>query len=175
LRRNSTNILYLKDSRERLFLEGLETFGKDFEALLAGVAGIARALAVRDIRVMGFSSSGYASLLAASGLRVAAYLGLSVRTVLNRPPVPGQPSQTEGDRAFENLRTDLKPLLRARGAPRTGILYYGENSAEDAAHAKHLADLGNFIVRGVPGAGHNTVMALLAAGEFEGAVGRFLE
>jgi len=175
LRKNSTNILYLKDPRELLFLGGLRSFGKDFAALLSGVASIAADLAVSDIRVMGFSSAGYAGLLAASRLHAAAYLGFSVPTVLSpRSPVPGRLFAAGEDGAAENLRVDLKPFLRDRAAPRAGVLYYGENNAEDAAQAEHLADLANFIVKEVPGAGHNTVMALLADGEFAGTVRSFL-
>jgi len=76
--------------------------------------------------------------------------------------------------AAEALLFDLKPILQARAAPKRGILYYGKVAKIDADHARHLADLPNFVVREVPDTWHNTVVSLLAEGTFQGIVQRFL-
>jgi len=173
----STSILYLKDPREMMYLCGLQSFGPTFDSLSAGIRTVARNLGVSDVRVMGFSSGGYPGLLVASNIDASAYLGFSIRTDLS----PGSPLPTDRYVVRENLRSaagallfDLKPVLQKKTAPKLGVLYYGKMTELDAAHAKHLADLPNFVVKELPETRHNTIMTLLADGRFGGIVRKFL-
>lgn len=175
IRDNRTNILYLKDPSERIFAGGLKTYGANFDALIAGISATAKDLAVSDVRVMGFSAGGYAALLAAMKLRANAFLGFSVRTDLSPASrLPNSQFASLADRVADDVYLDLEPLLRASGAPRRGILYYGENEHSDAAHAERLARLPHFVVRRLAATLHNTVLTLLAEGEFERTVRKFL-
>ena len=172
-----TSVLYLKDPREMMYLRGLETYGATFESLCAGVRKVADDLSISDIRITGFSSGGYAGLLLASIIEASAFLGFSIRTDLSETsPLPMDRYVVREDlrRTASELLLDLKPVLRKKAAPKVGVLYYGKMTELDATHAKHLADLPNFIVKEVPETLHNTVMSLLADGKFEGIVRKFL-
>ena len=79
---DTTSILYLKDPRGMMYLQGLAAYGETFDALCAGVRKIAADLSIDDIRVTAFSSGGYAALLLATSIRAGAYLGFSIRTDL---------------------------------------------------------------------------------------------
>ena len=173
----TVSVLYLKDPREMMYLCGLQTYGATFAALADGIRSVARELAINDIRVAAFSSGGYAALLMASLLEANAYLGFSVRTDLS----PTSPLPTDRYVMRKALRDaaaahliDLKPMLRERASPKRGILYYGNLARIDVAHARHLADLPDFIVKEVPNTWHNTIVTLLADGTFEGILRRFL-
>jgi acetyl esterase/lipase len=123
---------------------------------------------------MGFSSGGYAALLAAATLRAQGVLGFSISTDFSRDAT--LPDSLAAARASvpDGPFLDLKPLLVSARSPRLGVLYYGEESLGDATHARRLADLPNFVVKEVRGARHNTVMTLLAEGKFQSIVRRFL-
>lgn len=69
---------------------------------------------------------------------------------------------------------DLKPLLANGKAPTRSVLYYGSDARIDGLHARHLADLPNFIVKEVPDTRHNTIATLLADEQFEGIFRKFL-
>jgi acyl-CoA synthetase (AMP-forming)/AMP-acid ligase II/acyl carrier protein len=175
LRDSGVNILYLKDPGWQFYMAGLPTFGRGFDALVAGIEGICRDVGARDVRTMGFSSGGYAALLAAATLRAQGVLGFSISTDFSRAATL-PPDSLAAARASvpDGPFLDLKPLLVSARTPGLGVLYYGEDSVGDAAHARRLADLPNFIAKEVRGARHNTVMALLAEGKFQRIVRRFL-
>jgi len=169
------NILYLKDPRRSLYLRGLSSFGDSFEALVDGIGRTARQTGARNIHIMGHSSGGYAGLLAASRLDAAAFLGFSIRTDLAPDsPMPGTRFAKGIDGEAAGLLLDLKSIVTDRGAPRRAVLYCGEGDTGDVAHAEHMADLPNFLVKKVANTKHETVLTLLADGEFERAVRRFL-
>jgi acyl-CoA synthetase (AMP-forming)/AMP-acid ligase II/acyl carrier protein len=175
LRDSGASILYLKDPGWRFYLGGLATFGRDFDALVGGIERIAHEQGVRDVRVMGFSSGGYAALLAAAKVRAAGYLGFSVSTDFSLDAASPPDSLAAARNSVpDDLFADLRTTLGASASPERGILYYGEESIGDAAQARRMADLPNFVVEEVPGARHNTVMALLAEGRFQQVVSRFL-
>jgi acyl carrier protein len=175
LRDSGVNILYLKDPGWQFYMVGLPTFGRGFDALVAGIEGICRDVGARDVRTMGFSSGGYAALLAAAKLRARGFLGFSISTDFSRDAAL-PPDSLAAARASvpDGPFLDLKPLLASSRAPGLGVLYYGEDSVGDADHARRLADLPNFVAKEVRGARHNTVMALLAEGKFQRIVRRFL-
>jgi predicted dienelactone hydrolase len=124
---------------------------------------------------MGFSSGGYAALLAAAKVRAVGYLGFSVSTDFGLDAAsPADSLAAARNSVPDDLFADLRTMLGASASPERGILYYGEESIGDAAQARRMADLPNFVVEEVPGARHNTVMALLAEGRFQQVVSRFL-
>ena len=174
LRETGSSILYLKDPSERGLLGGLRSFSGTFDGLLDGIERSAASAGARDIRIMGFSSGGYAGLLAAIRLKAAAFLGFSIRTDM----VPSVPPDAAVERYYagvpDALRTDLLPLIRDADAPRRGVLYYGANSDSDAVQAERLAAFSNFVVKRLANSGHNSVLPLIASGEFERAVRRLL-
>jgi hypothetical protein len=174
---DTTSILYLKDPREMIYLRGLVTYGSTFRHLCAGVRRTAEELSIDDIRVMAFSSGGYPALLLATLVGASAYLGFSIRTDLSpTSPFPNHRYVERGfmKEAFDEMMFDLKPVLAEREAPKLGILYHGSEMEIDALHAKHLADLPNFMVKEVPATRHNTILSLLAQDKFEAIVRRFL-
>jgi acyl carrier protein len=170
IRDERTNILYLKDPSERIFAGGLPAFGPDFDALVRGISETADKLGVGDIRVMGFSAGGYAALLAAARLNATAFAGFSIRTDLAPgSPLPGSQFATPENRVADDVYLDLEPILAA-GTPKRAVLYYGENERADVLHAERLAHLPQFTLKRLPSTLHNTVLTLLAEGEFERAI-----
>jgi hypothetical protein len=173
----TVSVLYLKDPREMMYLCGLETYGATFDSMTEGIRSVARELAISDIRIAAFSSGGYAALLVASMLEASGYLGFSIRTDLSpasQLPMDHYVMREDLRQTAEARLFDLKPILQERAAPKRGSLYYGKVAKIDADHAKHLADLPNFIIKEVPGAWHNTIVSLLADGTFQGILQRFL-
>jgi len=186
LRKLDSNILYLKDPREMMYLGGLKSFGSSFGSLVDGIRATAAELALGRILVTGFSSGGYPALLAASRLGAASYLGFSVRTDLSPASLLPQDRKAAARNPFgvlelqgirrgleDDLLVDLKPVVQQSRAPGRGVLYYGADDTFDAAHATHLADLDNFIVNELPSTKHNAVLTLMADGEFEKQLARF--
>jgi hypothetical protein len=169
----AVSILYLKDPSDMMFLAGLPALGRGFEAFCAGIRATAARHAIADIRIVGFSSGGYAGLLAAMRIRASAFLGLSMRTDL--APKSALPSDRYVNRptlrqTVGNLMFDLKPLLSASAFPRRGTIYYGADAEIDAAHGRHLIGLPNFGVYEMTATRHNSVVKLIAAGMFDNVI-----
>lgn len=174
---HDVSILYLKDPRELLYLGGLATYGEGFQALCAGVRGVADQLGITDIRVTGYSSGGYGGLMFAGAIGARAYLGFSIRTDLNPDTnlrLDRYSRRAELRQAVGPMLRDLKPLLAEQRGPELGVLYYGDGTEIDAGHARHLEDLPNFIVKRLPATRHNTIISLLADGQFERTMRRFV-
>ncbi len=171
------SILYLRDRTKRLFLGGIHAQMPSFEAMLKEIDGLARRVAPGRLHVMGDSSSGYGSLLAAHRLGARRYLGFSIRADLSRgSPRQAGPLLTEAlrDAIGEERLVDLRPSLAARAAPGHVRLVYGDKSAVDRVHALHLADLPNVTAEAVEDCHHSVVMELFGSGRLLPLLGRFL-
>jgi hypothetical protein len=169
----TVSVLYLKDPREWMYLAGLKPYGPGFDALCGGVLEVARQLGLSDIRVTGFSSGGYAGLMLAGAIGARRYYGFSIRTDLR--PTSTLPTNRYTERPdlikrAGHMMRDLRPWLETIHSPNEVVLYYGDAAVIDAAHAEHLAGLSNVTLRPMPGARHNTIIALL----LEGALARVL-
>ena len=171
------SVLYLRDASNRMYLHGVASTGPDFAALEAAVRRSAEERGIGDIRIMGFSSGGYAGLLLASLIGASAYLGFSIRTDLDpKSALPLDRLATRIGSADDtpDLLQDLKGVVLQTKAPRRGVLYYGEAAVIDAAHAQHMRDVPGFILKPLKGGLHNSVMTLLARNEFARVLKTFL-
>ncbi len=159
-------ILYLRDPTRRLFLRGIHKEMPSFEAMLREIHGLSGQAAPGQLAVLGDSSSGYGSLLAAHRLKARRYLGFSIRADLSRgSPLEAGPLLTEAlrDAIGEERLVDLKPLVET-GAPGAVRLVYGARSPVDRLHALHLADLPTVTADAVADCHHSVVMDLLGRG-----------
>lgn len=174
LREHPVSVLYLKDTGPAMFLAGAPGMAADFAGLLARIRGLAADQGWHDLRVTGYSSSGYAALLAAHRLGARRFLGLSVRTDLSAgSPLPPGRLLTAAARAAipaDHLR-DLRPLLAARPAPEAARPLHGTASPLDGRHAERLAGLPKVAVIAVAEASHCVSVDLVADGRWPGLLG----
>lgn len=174
LRRLPTHVLFLKDTEQLLYLNGISSLGRPYDRTLASLRRIIALLGSPEILLMGCSSGGFASLWLARDLGARRVLGMSIAGDLS-------PTST-----LPTMRYYLRPQLRAAVGSRMvdgrqiladpayqaeTVLYFGDRHPVDAAHANHLAGLPRTELRPIPAyARHDTVSALLA----EGTLGQVL-
>jgi hypothetical protein len=171
------SVLYLRDASNRMYLHGVAGAGPDFAALETAVRRAAEERDIGDVRILGFSSGGYAGLLLASRIGASAYLGFSIRTDFDpNSPLPLDRLATRVGSADDtpDLLLDLKAVTLETRSPRRGVLYYGEAAVIDAAHAEHMRDVPGFILKPLKAGLHNSVMTLLARNEFARVLKTFL-
>ena len=154
------SVLFLKDTSNFGFLKGISGFGGDWESsmrlLTSWVAGRAGPLSV-----VGFSSGGYAALLAAIILKPDRCAGFSVRTDLSTGsalPGPLFISIKDREEIPLNLLQSLTPLISESEFPFS--LYAGNEDKVDIAHADAVSHLPNVSLRVFPNTAHISVRPL---------------
>jgi hypothetical protein len=154
------SVLFLKDTSNFNFLKGISGLGGDWESsmrlLTSWVAGRAGPLSV-----VGFSSGGYAALLAATILKPDRCVGFSVRTDLSTGsalPTPPLMSIKDREEIPLNLRQSLTPLISESEFPFS--LYAGNEDQVDIAHANAVSHLPNVSLRVFPNTAHISVRPL---------------
>lgn len=154
------SVLFLKDTSNFGFLKGISGLGGDWESsmrlLTSWVAGRAGPLSV-----VGFSSGGYAALLAAIILKPDRCAGFSVRTDLSTGsalPGPLFISIKDREEIPLNLLQSLTPLISESEFPFS--LYAGNEDKVDIAHADAVSHLPNVSLRVFPNTAHISVRPL---------------
>ncbi len=163
------HILYLKDSTIGNYHLGVHGFAADFPGIATKIQEVAAQVNASKIFFSGFSSGGYAAMLTSLQIPSAGYLGFSQDIDLS-PESTQEPNRyfTPEVRAWLDPRwlLDLRKELEKSdpGVPRW--LYYGGKMPRDKGHALHLEGVAGIEVVCLPDSRHETVLDLMAAGEF---------
>lgn len=160
------SVLLLKSEQHGWFLNGILGFGSNWGDSITGLKDF---LSDRPggYRIAGFSSGGYASLLAALSLSPSRYVGFSICADLeassHRAPPPLFDVNVR-DNTPVALHRNLIPEARETDTPLS--LIAGELNAADTEHALAFQDVPTAQVRMLPDTGHLTVQTLFLQGEF---------
>ncbi len=163
------SILILKDSSIFNYLNGIPGFGTDFPNSIENLKTFIEKEEFENVYISGFSSSGYASLLASCLLPCDGYLGFAIKSDLSAGS-----SMDPGKHFTERARSSIQPeLLKNLAGPVAANsttrykIFYGSLSPTDTAHATNLSDCGNVDVEVVAGAPHAVISALLISGQLK--------
>jgi len=154
------SVLVLKDTSNFGFLEGISGLGWNWESSMSSLTSWVSCRA-GPLSVVGFSSGGYAALLAATILKPDRCVGFSVRTDLSPGsalPTPPLMPIKERDEIPLNLRQSLTPLIAESEFPFS--LYAGNDDQVDIAHANAVSHLPNVSLRVFPNTAHISVRPL---------------
>ncbi len=175
LQRFGCSLLYIKNPGRGMYAGGSPGFGTSIDTLAQALGRFCGRQGIGDLRICGFSSSGYASLYTAGMLGARAYLGFAVKTDW----APDSPLKAVVGRAApedEDRRGNTLVNLRGLGAM-TGIghaeLYFGTRDVSDADHARNMAGMVNITPVPVAGATHNVIQHLMGEGRFDAVLERF--
>ena len=161
--------LYLKDSTLANYHLGVQGFADDFPGIATKIQEVAAQVGASRIFFSGFSSGGYAAMLSSLQIPSAGYLGFSQDIDLS-PESTQEPNRyfTPEVRARLDPRwlLDLREVLEKAdpGVPRQ--IYYGGKMPRDKGHALHLEGVAGVEVVCLPDSRHETVLDLMASGEF---------
>lgn len=163
------DILLLKDTTMLNYHHGVDGFADGLPGLAKSIQHFARQHGKDHIYFTGYSSGGYAALLTSLLMPCHGYLGFSHQTDLSEnsllPPPKrfGPEIRKQVDPAW---LLDCRTLLEKADPAVPRSLVYGQRSDRDVVHAQHLQGLETIRLICLPGATHNTIKPLLAAGEF---------
>ena len=165
------SILFLKDSSQFNYLNGISAMGGDLSASTTLLKGIIARRGVRQVYVTGFSSSGYPSLLMSVLLPCDGYLGFSIRSDLSVGSKLSPGILFTNDIRAQipaSLCQNLAARLDAGGAVIPRRIIFGSDDDVDRGHADNIAGCPGVSLRELPGCGHPTVARLFADGELYG-------
>lgn len=164
--------LFLKDASGYQYLKGIGGLGKDWNGSIDNLRAFLREHGRgRRIVCAGFSSSGFAALLAAEGVGADHAVGFSIRSTMSLgSPLPR--SKLITDEMYEGipieLQVDLEPVLRGTKMPVN--LYCGEESPYDIEHTMALSGLSNVTHRVLPETGHISIRPFVKEGKLAQAM-----
>lgn len=162
------NFLVLRDSSLLNYHSGVEGFAENIPGIARAISKFADRKGFEQVYICGYSSCGYAALMASLLMPCSGYLGFSQPIDMSDGSDFDPPFYFTSDvRAFvgEKHLIDLKPLLADADptVPRTFI--YGEKNAKDSAHASYIHDLAHLKFIALTETDHSTVERLVANGE----------
>jgi tetratricopeptide (TPR) repeat protein len=133
--------IYLKDFRRLMYLNGIASFGDDFQTSIHALRQLQRRLGVSRLCTIGDSAGGFAAIR--YGVELDAACALSFGGDTHWAPGHGEfalfANHLRSHFAVEAM--DLRPLLATRKGCARISLVYGENEKRDKLHADHLSDL----------------------------------
>jgi|SRR5579871_1427363 len=178
LRRLPLSTVFLRDSEDLLFLNGVKSLGGSYDTTIDRLRRLKKELGQPELYVMGSSAGGFGGLVYALNLGARAFLGLSIHTDLS-PKSPLPRMRYYGRRElFERVprfMIDTYPQVAAQKGAMRIKLFHAEEQGVDRLQAMHLAGLPNVDVEAVPGKIHDVASLLLAQGRFMPVLRRFLE
>jgi len=178
LRRLPLHVVFLRDTEDLLFLNGVKSLGGSYQATVSRLRRLMRELGQPGLYVMGSSAGGFGGLIYALGLGARAFLGLSVHTDLSpNSPVPRMKYyfRPELRERIPTFLVDTYPLVAAQKGAMRIKLFYAEGQDGDRQQATRLMGLPNVDVEAVPGKIHDVASLLLAQGRFMAVLRQFLE
>jgi len=168
--KSGCSVLFLKDTSNFAFLKGFSGLGWDWDSSMSSLVSWA-AGRLGPISVVGFSSGGYAALLAATILKPDRYVGFSVRTDLSPAsalPTPPLMATNELEQIPLRLRQNLAPLIEK--SEFSFSLYAGNDDTLDIAHASAVSHLPNVSLTVFPNTAHISVRPLFLSGRLTQAL-----
>jgi hypothetical protein len=156
------SFLILKDQTEHYYLNGITEFGSDLNAATKKIEEFAVKSRFKDIRILSYSASGYASMLYAANIpQTTKVLCLSPRTDYSDDST--LPAGDGFDKIRNNvprdLRSNLKDMLDFSTFATT--IVYGSENKIDQAHAENLSQIRQVDIQKHDGCGHETPSFLL--------------
>jgi hypothetical protein len=172
------NVLYLSDQTGKAFLNGLSGSASGYDGLKATIEKIAGEFACSRLLVMATSIGGFVGLRAAADLGAESFLGLGITSDFS--PDGTMAARRIGAELMEacadkSLLINLRTYLADKPYPRRALIVCGDGHADDVTQAENLRGLPRFEVLYLPRFNsHGVVMGLLARGQFESVLSRFL-
>ncbi|KJS09216.1 MAG: hypothetical protein VR73_03000 [Gammaproteobacteria bacterium BRH_c0] len=170
IRKIGVSVIIMKDPTVFNYLNGIPGLAKDFDESMAKLSQFIKANKYKKIVTTGFSSGGYASLLAATKLGASGCLALAAHSDFSPNSCMPQPrfmTDEVRSKISQNSLLDLKVFLSDFDGQCEWKLFYGENSLKDKLHAKNLESVRNFTVEEIKGCGHAVVSPLFTSGRLE--------
>ncbi len=176
LKRFDAHVIYLSDHRSRMFFDGLTGHARGYADMLDMLNATIAELGASSVHVLAKSAGGFMGLRTAADVGAATFLGLSIRTDMSGKHQLGSYERQAIDKSdHKSVAIDLRPYLAERAAPGRIYLCCGDANMTDREHTEHLRGLPNVTVDLVEGYRlHDPMMGLLARGEFEGLLQRFV-
>ena len=160
------SLLFLKTERNSQFLNGIPGFGDTWSKSMGRLREFLKEKSL-DYRVTGFSSSGYASILATLTLDPSNYVGFSVYGDLRLN------SHLQAPRYFNKLVRNNTPVdmhrnlvQEAHGCKTPIKLFAGELNTLDVRHAEAFRSVKSATVEILPDGSHMTARDLFLADRF---------
>jgi len=161
------HVVYLRDPLGLGYLAGLPELGHGYDATLAGFCELLAALGAHDLRCLGSSGGGYASLRYGLDLGARAVLAFAASTDLS-PAGKALEMSGGGESAGipPHALVDLRALYAAAADPPRLRLVYGAGNEGDAAESRRLGGLRGVTLHPVEYEGHDVIAQTIATGEF---------
>lgn len=158
--------LFLKDGTGYQYLAGIPGFGKNWRDSIENLRKfLEKNASERRIIFSGFSSGGFAAVLAAERIGADHAVGFSIRSTMSRSSHFPR-SKLITDEMYssipQELQVDLETVLQGKEIPVS--LYCGQESPYDLAHTMALADLSNVKFRILQKTSHISVRPLMMEG-----------
>jgi hypothetical protein len=172
LERSSGSILYLKNPDLGMYCTGSPSIGNNIDNMGQSLKNFCRANGFSKVSVLGFSSSGYASLFAAGCIGASSYTGFGIRTDWSPScPCPISPRRSAPEPEDYNTNT-LMDLRLNKMMERIGRaqLYYGMSDSIDSYQAENMRGLPNFEILPIEHSEHNVILSLTAENKIESAL-----
>jgi hypothetical protein len=178
LRKLDANIIYLNDHSACLYLNGLASVGRDYNAMIGMLREQIRQFGSSQVFVLAISAGGFVGLRAAMDLKAESFAGMSIRSTLARstdePLTPFAKDLVERCKD-PSMFVDLADLLADSEYPRSIQLYCGEHNTKDRFQAERLTHIPRAEIVSVPGYRlHNPISGLIARGQFEAMLQKFV-
>lgn len=163
LQQTGNSILFLKDTTGGNYLKGMKNFGDNWESSL--IALNKRITKFEGLIFTGFSSGGYASLLASLSLDAQKFIGFSITTDLS--PKSKRPKPPFLNEELETLPIELRrDLSRELHRKKTDFVFFaGEKSPYDLEHAMACENIDNAEINIVPGEEHFSMRPMFIDGK----------
>jgi hypothetical protein len=158
------SVLMLKDGSGLQYLNGIPELGKDWDQSMVTLDKIVRKEG-KGLIVTGFSSGGYASILASLTLKPDLYVGWSVCGNLARSsslPMPKLFTENLREQTPEHLRRDLVPEVNQMDLRMR--LFAGNEHPRDLCHMRSFKKVKNVDMYAILGEGHISVRSPFLAG-----------
>jgi len=158
-------LIYLRDFRHKLFLDGVPALGSGLEATLAGLHRLLQELGVRRTFCYGFSVGGFAALLYGLLLRAQRVLALAPAVTLEprfNAHLRWAQAARRASGEFPALDLNLVQQYTNAAATPRATLVYGEQNWDDRLHAEYMAPVRYVELHPLAGfAGHNPTIELI--------------
>lgn len=170
IRKIGVSVLVLKDPTVFNFLNGINGLGRDFQRSMARLVDFAKQNQVAKLVTLGYSSGGYAALLASVELKATGCLALAVHSDYSGASLLPQPrfmSDEVRAQIPQHWLVNLRDYLSLCNSGCERRLFFGEQSRKDSLHAQNLAGMKNVSVEKVENCGHAVVSPLFTSGRLE--------
>jgi tetratricopeptide (TPR) repeat protein len=154
--------IYLKDFRRLMYLNGVASFGDDFQTSIRALQQLQQRLGAARLYTIGDSAGGFAAIR--YGVELDAVCALSFGGDTHWAPGRGEFALFANHLRsyFAAEAMDLRPFVAARNGCGRIRLVYGENEKRDKLHADHLSDLNRVELCPVAGRSDHNILCWLA-------------